>query len=108
MWLQTDTLSCKQYYLAPTLHAGIVKMHTTVSVLGVSRVRTGQVPGSVPGSSTAGLDRTGIGSFLDRHQSVCGVFREISFSSQEFPGTRSSLDTRRFCQHTRPLSHVLV
>lgn len=41
MWLQTDTLSWKQYYLAPTLHAGIVKMHITVSVLVVSRVQTG-------------------------------------------------------------------
>jgi len=90
MWLQTDTLSWKQYYLAPTLHAGIVKMHITVSVLALSRVRTG------------------IGSFLDRHQSVCGVFREISLSSQEFPGTRSSLDTRRFHQRTRPPLHVLA
>ena len=68
MWLQTDTLSWKQYYLAPTLHAGIVKMHITVSVL-------------VEFKPVSDL-------FLDRHQFVCGIFREISFSSQEFPGTR--------------------
>ena len=88
MWLQTDTLSCKQYYLAPTLHAGIVKMHITVSVLVVSRVQ------SQPVSDL----------FLDRHQFVCGIFREICFSSQEFAGTRSSLDTQRFHHRTRPLS----
>jgi len=34
-----------------------VKIHITVSVLVVSRVQTGQVPGSVPGRYTAGPDR---------------------------------------------------
>jgi len=66
-------------HLSSSLSTG----ETTSAEALIIRVRTGPVPGSGPNRANPRPDWTGLGSFLDRRQSVCGIFyticRDINF-----------------------------